>query len=689
MTKQKHINKQKTFKVNVLKRLLKYIKPCWKTMVLSFLLVLFITGLELYRPVLIGGAIDQYINGYSQPYAEVGEYSKDAIFYNNKYISKTFPSTTKNNLLQLIIYDNKYYLFDDLDLNEQIILKKFDESVIHDIVPTESVLKLNINNETLTGTLMHKDDLKILRTGDFSGIKFVSLIYLLVLGLSFLCNFLQTWMLQLTGQKIIYNIRQEVFQHVHSLSLRFFDINPVGKIVTRITNDVESLSEMYSGILVKLFKNTIKIIGLAIVMISINFKMSMYAFILLPLIIFLTFIFKRISRATYRITRTKITTINTFLSENISGMKLIQIFARENEKYKDFEVKSKELFHANFKEMMVFAIFRPIIYMLSIVSLIIIIISGSASVLQGALSMGTLFIFIQYIGSFFEPIQELAEQLGTLQSAMASAEKIFTVLDEEPQIVQKENPTKLDVISGKIEFKNVWFAYENEEYILRDVSFTINPGEKVAFVGATGAGKSSILNLIGRYYDIQKGEILIDGINIKDLDKDQLRGSIGQVQQDVFIFTGDIKSNIRLRNDEITETQINQAASYVNAKTFIEKLPNAYNEKVTERGSTLSQGQRQLLSFARTLAFHPRILVMDEATANIDTETELLIQEAIQKLMDDRTTIMVAHRLSTIQHADNIIVMHKGKIREAGTHQELLNLDGIYKKLYQLQLNKL
>lgn len=324
--------------------------------------------------------------------------------------------------------------------------------------------------------------------------------------------------------------------------------------------------------------------------------------------------------------------------------------------------------------------------MLSIVALVIIIWFGGKFVLSGAITMGTLFIFIQYIGSFFEPIQEMAEQFSTLQSAMASAEKIFTILDEKPQIVNKQNPVVADEIKGKIEFKNVWFAYENEDWILKDISFTINPGEKVAFVGATGAGKSSILNLIGRYYDIQKGEILIDGVNIKDLSTDQLRGAIGQVQQDVFIFTGDIKSNIRLRDDNITYEQIRKSAEYVNAAYFIENLPNSYDEKVTERGSTLSAGQRQLLSFARTLAFNPKILVMDEATANIDTETEQLIQEALEKLMTNRTTIMVAHRLLTIQHADNIIVMHKGKIRESGTHQQLLNKNGIYKKLYELQL---
>ena len=341
---------------------------------------------------------------------------------------------------------------------------------------------------------------------------------------------------------------------------------------------------------------------------------------------------------------------------------------------------------------MTFAIFRPSIYLLSIIATIIVIGTGSSSVLNGTLSLGTLFIFISYISSFFEPIQELAEQFGTLQSSLASAEKIFSVLDEKPEIVSPASPVNVN-IQGRIEFKNVWFAYETEgvdpenyHYILRDVSFVIEPGQKVAFVGATGAGKSTILNLIGRYFDIQKGEILIDGVNILDIDTDVLRGAIGQVQQDVFIFTGDIKSNISLNNENISIDEIKRAAEIVNADSFIQKMPEGYDSAVTERGSTLSAGQRQLLSFARTLAYNPTILVLDEATANIDTETESLITNALEKLMEGRTTIMVAHRLSTIQHADKIIVMHKGKIKESGSHQELLQQNGLYKKLYDLQL---
>lgn len=523
-------------------------------------------------------------------------------------------------------------------------------------------------------------------SADFSEIAGLSVQYIVVLVLGFLFNFLNTWILQLTGQTIIYNIRQEVFEHVHKLSMRFFDITPVGKIVTRVTNDVEALNEMYTQILVRLIKNIAKIVGLMVVMFLLNAKLALLALCLMPLIVVLTIVFKTISKTTYRIVRTKITALNTYLSEHLSGMKVIQIFAKEHEKDMEFKDKARDLFHASYREMLVFAVFRPLMYILSIVALCIILGAGSNIVLEGAITAGTLYIFSDYIRSFFEPIQELAEQFSTLQSAMASAEKIFTILDEDPLVKNPEQPVELGEVKGRIVFENVWFAYQGEDWILKDVSFTIEPGQRVAFVGATGAGKSSILNLIGRYYDIQKGRITIDGVDIKEMSTDELRGAIGQVQQDVFMFTGDVKGNIRLKNDNITEDEIKEAARYVNADGFIEQLEHGYDEPVTERGATLSAGQRQLISFARTLAYDPAILVMDEATANIDTETEQLIQEALEKLMQNRTTIMVAHRLSTIQHADKIMVMHKGRIRETGTHQELLAQDGIYKKLYELQL---
>ncbi len=584
-----------------MKRLLSYLKPHKLVMLIASILVLLTIIVELYRPIIIGDAIDNYIT------------------------------------------------------------RDFDAS--------------SLDRAALWAQ----------RQPDFIGILHAAALYLLLLLAGFVLNAALTWMLQKMGQQIIYRMREEVFSHIHSLSLNFFNTTPVGKLVTRVSNDTEAVNELFTTILVKLFKNLVKILGYAVVMITLDPKMAGVSFLLLPLVTVLTFFFRYMSRKAYQITRTKITELNTFLSEHISGMKLIQIFAREKEKYLEFETKSRELFAANWREVMTFAIFRPSIYMISILAMIIVIGTGSSSVLRGTLSLGTLFIFITYISSFFEPIQELAEQFGTLQSSLASAEKIFSILDEKPEIVSPSRPTDV-AIRGRIEFRHVWFAYEKEDYILKDVSFVIEPGEKIAFVGATGAGKSSILNLIGRYFDIQRGEILIDGVDIKEIDTDVLRRAIGQVQQDVFIFTGDIKSNISLRNDAISLDEIKRAAEIVNAASFIEKLPHGYDEPVTERGSTLSAGQRQLLSFARCLAYQPAILVLDEATANIDTETEHMITEALEHLMEGRTTIMVAHRLSTIQHADKIIVMHHGRIEESGSHQELLQKNGLYKNLYDLQL---
>ena len=523
--------------------------------------------------------------------------------------------------------------------------------------------------------------------GDYDVIIATAIKYAVVLALSFAFNIAQTWILQKTGQNIILQIRKDLYRHIQSLGSRYFDITPVGKLVTRVTNDVEALNEMYSGILVQLFRNIVKIVGLAGVMLVLDVRLAAISFVLMPLVIGLTVLCQKIARNIYRLYRTRLTDINTFLSEHLSGMKIIQIFGRQERKFEEFHDKNTKLYKAFYREMLMYAVFRPLIYILSILSLMIVLWFGSKNVFDEIISVGTLYIFSNYIRSFFDPIQELAEQFSTLQSSIASAEKIFTVMDEDEFIPEVENPKQPDKITGKIEFDHVWFAYDGENYVLKDVSFVINPGEKVAFVGATGAGKSSILNLIGRYYDIQKGHIYIDGIDIRQLSKKQLRSAIGQMQQDVFIFEGDVAYNIRLNDDAITDAQVKAAAEYVNASHFIEKLPQGYHEPVTERGATFSAGERQLLSFARTLAHNPSILVMDEATANIDTETEILIQEALEKLMVGRTTIMVAHRLSTIQHADCIMVMHKGRICERGTHRELLEQDGIYRKLYELQIS--
>ncbi len=520
----------------------------------------------------------------------------------------------------------------------------------------------------------------------FAGVLRIGAVYLIVLVVTCFFSRVQMWLMQRTGQQIIEGMRNDIFAHVESLTMRFFDTTPVGKVVTRLTNDVESINEVFTNILVNLIRNVVMIAGLVAVMFWMDGRLALISLAMVPVMMGVTWIYRKLCREAYQVTRTRVTDLNTFLSEHLSGMHLIQVFGRQKQKLDEFEDRNESLFRAGFREMMVHTIFRPLIYFISVMAMVLLLGRGSESVLLDTLSFGTLYAFIDYIDRLFQPIQELTEQFSTLQNAIASAEKIFTLMDTKPLFTDPEEPVEMPEIKGRIEFDHVWFAYQGEEWVLRDVSFTIEPGQRVAFVGATGAGKSSILNLIGRYYDVQRGSIRVDGVDVRQMRREQLRGAIGQVQQDVFLFTGDIAGNIRLTDAEITDEEVEAASREVNAARFVDRLPDGYRHPVTERGSTFSAGQRQLISFARTLAHDPAILVLDEATANIDTETEQWIQEATERLMRGRTTIMVAHRLSTIQRADTIMVIHHGRLRESGTHQELLAAGGIYHKLYQLQL---
>ena len=668
-------------------RLFEYMRPYVKKFLVALTLVLIVSAISLYEPILISKTIDTYIGGYAAPYG-VTEDSVAQTYYNGQYLTKKFDfeKDWQKAYAQMFYYEDQYYFITDLTKEQSAETQKLASDALPVVSKTSDSITIQGASQQYKAVLLDKEDLATLRSMDYRGVRRLAITYVLIMVVMAFCSISQTLILQGAGQDIIYNIRNEVFHHVHTLPLRFFDTHPVGQIVTRVTNDVEALNNMYANVIVSLIRNVVMIIGYAVVMFVLNARMALIGFVLLPFVVATTYRFTKLSRSIYRKIRTKVSALNTFLSEHISGMKLIQVFAREEAKYNQFAEATDDLYKSRRKELMVYSIFRPIMNFTGNLALAIILYRGAHSVLEDTLTVGTLYVFTSYIRSFFEPIQSLTEQFSTLQNAFASAEKIFTLLDEKNTIVEKSTPVVLDKVKGKIEFKNVWFAYDGEDFVLRDVSFVINPGEKVAFVGATGAGKSSILNLIGRYYDIQKGEILIDDVNIRDLTTSQIRSAIGQVQQDVFVFTGNIRDNIRLLNTDITEEEIEKASIAVNASHFIDNLPQRYDEPVTERGSTLSAGQRQLLSFARTLAIDPTILVMDEATANIDTETEQLIQDALKTMMEGRTTIMVAHRLSTIQHADNIIVLHKGKIRESGTHQQLLRKDGIYKKLYELQL---
>ena len=515
-----------------------------------------------------------------------------------------------------------------------------------------------------------------------------------VLILSLICTYVQSILLQKTGQKILSSIRQDIFTHIEGLSHQQLHQIPVGKLVTRVTNDTNAISMMFTHILVNMLKNVFVILGVLGAMLLLNYALTLMVLCFVPFVVLFTMIFRKFSRRAYRKVKDGTTDINTYLSENLSGMKITQIFNREERKMQDFLKKSNALKKAKQQEIFVFGIFRPMVYMLYISSVLCLLYLGGSGYIKNTemlgqvITSGTLVTFYLYISKFFNPIQTLAEQFNMLQSAFASAEKIFTVLDMKPEVVDEPDAIELENIRGEIEFRDVWFAYNPGEWVLKGVSFHVHPKETVAFVGSTGSGKTTILSLICRNYDIQKGQILIDGIDIRHIKIASLRRHFGQMLQDVFLFSGTIRSNIVLREESFTDEEIQKACQYVNADVFINKLNDGLDEVVRERGNNFSAGQRQLLSFARTVIHKPSVMILDEATANIDTETELLIQDSLEKMKNIGTMLIVAHRLSTIQHADNIILLSHGEIVEQGSHQDLLHQKGRYYQLYTLQYNK-
>ena len=520
---------------------------------------------------------------------------------------------------------------------------------------------------------------------DYNTLLIIVLILIGTLIFQAVFQYILTYFTQLMGQKIIYDLRVKIFSHIQKLSLKYFDKTPIGKIVTRVTNDVEALNEMFSSGIIMVFSDVFIIIWIFGFMFAMSWKLALITLSVLPILFYATFLFRKKVRIAYRQERKYLSRLNSYMQEHITGMNVVQIFGKEKFEFKKFFGINSDYRDALIRSVFYYALFYPVVEILSSISLALIIWYGGGSIINETMTIGVLFAFIQYTEMFFRPIRDLSEKYNIMQTAMAASERIFEVLDDETIIENKEKVQSLNKLNGEVEFNNVTFAYNNDEYVLRNVSFNINPGETVAIVGATGAGKTSIISLLTRFYDIQKGEIKVDGINIKEIDKAELRKKISVVLQDVFLFSGDIKSNIGLNSKEISNEQILEAAKKVGADKFIQKLPNKYNEEVKEKGATLSVGQKQLISFARALAFNPQILILDEATSSVDTETELLIKQAIEKLLVGRTSIVIAHRLSTIQNADKIIVMHKGEIREIGTHQDLLLEKGIYYKLYQLQ----
>ena len=519
-------------------------------------------------------------------------------------------------------------------------------------------------------------------------------VYAGILIVSLICTYVQAMILQKTGQKILSAIRQDVFTHIESLSQEQLNSMPVGKLVTRVSNDPNAISYMFTNILVTMVKNVMVIFGVLGAMLVLNYALTLMVLCFVPFVVLFTVLFRKFSRKVYRRVNDATTDLNTYLSENLSGIKITQIFNREDRKMAEFLERSKNLKNAKQARMLVFGIFRPLVYMLYISSVMCLLYLGGKGYIQNTqflgqtVTSGILVTFYMYISKFFNPIQTLAEQFDQLQRSFASAEKIFTVMDMVPQVVDEPDAVELHEIKGEIEFQDVWFAYKPDEWVLKGVSFHILPRQTVAFVGATGSGKTTILSLICRNYDIQKGRILIDGIDIKKIKISSLRRRFGQMLQDVFLFSGDIRSNILLRMEGVSDEEVMEACRYVNADSFINRLEKGLDEPVRERGNNFSAGQRQLLSFARTIIHKPSVIILDEATANIDTETELLIQDSLEKIKNIGTMLIVAHRLSTVQHADNIIVLSNGVIREMGTHQELLHKKGMYYQLYTLQYTK-
>ncbi len=682
-----------------MKRLLGYTKPYKRLIAFAVLLLLFATAFDLSLPYISKVTIDRYIIPYARMLTLAGrdsefekkiltDYSGTLIkIEGNRYMvqSTSLKDYDRRDLKRLerddYLMPKRYYMLSENETKGDILAIIEEHSDLFHTAEGYRYIALD-DMSKIPGK-----ELWVLRSSDLKGVRFMAMLFLGILILSFLSNFSQVYLIQYTGQKFMFDLRMRLFSHLQTLSVSFFDKNPVGRLVTRVSNDVEVLSEMFSSVLITFFKDIFMLVGIVIILLRLNVRLALVSFTLIPLIVYVTMYFRIKARDAFRMVRLRLAKINVSLQENISGMRVVQMFVREKENYKRFSKINHDYFLANMRQIVIFATFRPLIEIISASAVALIIWYGGGQVIMEAISLGTLVAFLSYVQMFFRPIRDLSEKFNTLQAAMASSERIFLLMDTKNTILEPGEPVELGKIDGKVEFKNVWFSYDTE-YVLRDVTFEVRPGESVAIVGATGAGKTSIINLLERFYEVKKGTILIDGVDIRRMRKSDLRSNIGLVMQDVFLFAGDIQGNVRLGNSSISDEEVRRATEYANASGFIKKLDGEYSAEVKERGVTLSAGQRQLLSFARALAFDPSILVLDEATSNIDTETEVLIQDALQRLMKGRTSIIIAHRLSTIQRVNRIIVLHKGEIVEEGTHQELLKKRGIYYRLYQLQYKK-
>jgi len=691
----------KAYDARLVKRLLRYAKPYTLLTILCILMLLAITGLRLLIPDITRRAIDNYMVAT----ARIISFPDSATAVEESFVKKHQKDLIPLGERTYIVRDSSVKSFDERDV-ALLQSKKFIGETRYTIIDTANLSpaeKARIDQTTAKypglfrkagalflleyekSKLIAPEDLKELRRAHLSGIVYLAMIFLCLLTGIFIFSFAQGYLLEYIGQRIIYDIRAHLFSHLQKLSIPFFDKNPVGRLVTRVTNDVQALGEAFTGVMVNLFEDLFILAGVTLMLLFLNLKLSLLSFCVLPPIIYATIIFRRKARGAFREVRVKIARINAYLQENISGMRVVQLFRREKKNLNRFKEINHENYIANIKSILVIAVFRPLIEVFASCAIALIVWFGGGQVIQDKLTLGALVAFLTYVQMFFRPIQDLSEKYHILQSAMASSERIFLLIDTPVEVKEPEKPEILPAVSGKIEFRDVWFAYDSDRYVLKGISFKIAPGEKVAIVGPTGSGKSTIINLLIRFYDAKRGSILLDGVDVREIETRVLRSNIGLVMQDVFIFSGSVRSNIRLGNSEITDDEVQAASRCAKADTFIERLPDSYQHEVKERGAMFSTGERQLLSFARALAFNPAILVLDEATSNTDAQTEHLIQEGLFNLIKGRTAIIVAHRLSTIRNVDRILVMHNGQIVEEGTHEELLAKGGLYYKLYLLQ----
>lgn len=685
----------KPYDLKLVARMGTFLRPYWGLMGLSLLFILIMAALDLFIPYLTKEAIDRYIVIFAREVTLKGDGSLQEERLWSRYGQDLIPKKEKGKFLippymlrsmdkkevalfqkSGLLSENQYYILVSPGPREEKIIKRYSTSFERS--HSQWFISLDQMKE------LEKEDLLALRGREVEGVLRIALLVVFILITYFGLNFFQVYAMEVAGQKVMHDLRMKVFSHLQGLPVTFFDRNPVGRLVTRLTNDIQNVHEMFTTVLIHLFKDIFLLIGIVIVLLHLNRVLALISFSVIPLILITTLFFSRRAREAFREIRLKIAQMNAFFQENFSGIKVVQLFRREEENGRRFQKINERHYLASMKQITLYALFVPLVEVLSSGAIGLLLWYGGGEVIRETITLGILVAFISYIRMFFQPIRDLSEKYNILQSAMASLERIFSLFDQGKMISEPLSP-KRDQIKGNIEFREVSFSYNAEDRVLEGVSFAVHEGETVAIVGATGAGKTSLLHLLERFYEVDEGSILIDGIDIRERDISQLRSQIGLVMQDTFLFAGDVEENIRLGDRKMDGWRAREVARMVNAENFIQRLPNGYLTKVGEGGQVLSAGERQLLAFARALYINPRILVLDEATSHVDPETERLIQEGLERLLKRRTAIVIAHRLSTIQHADRIVVLHKGKVREMGAHAELMAKRGLYFRLYQLQ----